>query len=83
VDFGCLKSNFRACGLNHCTILSFGRADLGRKIKSLPSSSRPSILRSEYMLEDFNTPLKIDASPFSYDTSSTVFTGQAPTLPTP
>lgn len=35
------------------------------------------------MLEDFNTPLKIDASPFSYDTSSTVFTGQAPTLPTP
>lgn len=73
-------SNSRVCALNHWTIPPFRRADLRRKTKCFPISSCPSPLRSEYTLDDFNTPPKIYSTPFSYDTS-TVFTGQLPPPP--
>lgn len=46
-----------------------------RKIKSLPMSSYPSLLRSAYTLDDFNTPLQTNALLFFCDASA-VFTGQ-------
>lgn len=73
-------SNSRVCALNHWTIPPFRRADLRRKTKCFPISSCPSPLRSEYTIDDFNTPPKIYSTPFSYDTS-TVFTGQLPLPP--
>lgn len=67
--------NSRVCALNDYMIPPFGRADLGRKIKSLLMSSCLSFLRSQYVAHDVNTPLQRHSASSSCATSI-VFTGQ-------